>query len=173
MNQLVIRAVEPGDAVALKQLFAHPEVYRETLQLPYLTHAEWLHRTQSPPQGSHKLVAVLDGQVVGQIGLAVEANARRRHVANVGLGVHPQFSGQGVGSRLLGAVIELCEGWLNVQRIELTVYTDNVAAIALYEKFDFVIEGTSRGYAFRDGVYQDVYQMARCRLPSLKPKDRV
>ena len=38
-----------------------------------------------------------------------------------------------------------------VLRIELTVYTDNAAAIALYRKFGFEIEGTHRAYALRDG----------------------
>ena len=46
-------------------------------------------------------------------------------------------------------------------RIELTVYTDNPAAIRLYRKFGFEIEGTFKGYALRDGVYADVYSMAR------------
>jgi len=48
-----------------------------------------------------------------------------------------------------------------VLRIELTVYTDNAGAIALYEAFGFRIEGTHRAYALRRGVYEDVYAMAR------------
>ena len=43
------------------------------------------------------------------------------------------------------------------------VYTDNAAAIHLYEKFGFVIEGTKRKYAFRDGEYVDAHVMARVR----------
>jgi putative acetyltransferase len=35
--------------------------------------------------------------------------------------------------------------------IELHVYTDNAAAIALYRKFGFEHEGTHRAYALRDG----------------------
>jgi L-phenylalanine/L-methionine N-acetyltransferase len=41
------------------------------------------------------------------------------------------------------------------------VYTDNLAAVHLYRKFGFAIEGTCRAYAFRDGAYVDAYQMAR------------
>jgi hypothetical protein len=37
----------------------------------------------------------------------------------------------------------------------------NAAAIALYEKFGFEMEGTHRRYAFRDGAYVDAYSMAR------------
>ena len=59
------------------------------------------------------------------------------------------------------AAIELADGWLNYQRLELSVYTDNLAALALYRKFGFVIEGTCRAYAFRDGQFVDSYAMAR------------
>jgi len=43
----------------------------------------------------------------------------------------------------------------------LTVYTDNAAAIALYRKFGFELEGTHRAYGLRDGRYADVHAMAR------------
>jgi putative acetyltransferase len=50
-----------------------------------------------------------------------------------------------------------------VSRIELTVFTDNERAIALYRKHGFEIEGTHRAYALRAGVYSDTYSMARIR----------
>ena len=67
------------------------------------------------------------------------------------------------------AALELADGWLNYQRLELSVYTDNLAALALYRKFGFVIEGTFRAYAFRDGQYVDSYAMARMH-PAFKPQ---
>ncbi|WP_020583626.1 GNAT family N-acetyltransferase [Endozoicomonas elysicola] len=71
--------------------------------------------------------------------------------------------GQGIGSQLLEAAIELAEHWLAITRIELEVYTDNEAAVALYRKFGFEVEGTARGYAFRNGELADVYLMARVK----------
>ena len=68
-----------------------------------------------------------------------------------------------IGTALLKELVDLAENWVGVTRIELTVYTDNAAAIALYEKLGFVIEGTSRNYALRNGEYVDVYQMARLK----------
>jgi putative acetyltransferase len=61
------------------------------------------------------------------------------------------------------AALDLADNWLNLTRVELTVYTDNAAGIALYEKFGFEIEGTHRRYAFRNGEYADAYSMARVR----------
>jgi len=43
------------------------------------------------------------------------------------------------------------------------VYVDNTAAIALYEKVGFEVEGTHRRLAFRDGEYVDSYSMARIK----------
>ena len=59
---------------------------------------------------------------------------------------------RGVGSALLHAAIDLADNWIGYTRLELTVFTDNAAAVALYRKFGFEIEGTLRGYAFRDGA---------------------
>ncbi len=77
------------------------------------------------------------------------------------MGVKASARNMGVGSALLSAAIDLCENWMNVSRIEIEVYTDNEAAIALYKKHGFVIEGTCRKYAFRDGKYVDAHIMAR------------
>ena len=61
------------------------------------------------------------------------------------------------------AAIDLADNWLDLSRLELTVYTDNEPAMRLYKKLGFVVEGTHRKYAFRDGVYVDAHCMARVR----------
>jgi putative acetyltransferase len=43
------------------------------------------------------------------------------------------------------------------------VFTDNAQALALYRRRGFVVEGTHRAYAFRDGCYADAHSMARLR----------
>ena len=59
------------------------------------------------------------------------------------------------------ALCDYADRWMGVLRIELTVYVDNAAAIALYRKFGFEIEGRYRGYALRDGALVDAFAMAR------------
>jgi len=49
----------------------------------------------------------------------------------------------------------------------LEVYTDNEPAIRLYKKFGFVVEGTLKQFAFRDGQFVDVHTMARLRDTSI------
>ena len=64
---------------------------------------------------------------------------------------------------MLGALIDTSDNWLNLKRLELTVFVDNEPAIRLYQKFGFEIEGTRRAAAFRDGQFVDMYEMARVR----------
>jgi putative acetyltransferase len=61
------------------------------------------------------------------------------------------------------ALVDLADGWLNVFRLELTVFVDNKRAIALYRKFGFEVEGTHKAYALRGGEYVDALFMARIR----------
>jgi len=77
--------------------------------------------------------------------------------------VRDDWQGKGVGTAMMQAVIDLADRWLNLTRIELTVFTDNESAIALYRKFGFEIEGALRKYAFRDGEFVDAYATARVK----------
>jgi putative acetyltransferase len=79
----------------------------------------------------------------------------------MGISVAKEWQRQGVGSLLMAALLDAADRWLGCLRIELHVYTDNVAAIALYRKFGFEHEGTHRAYALRDGRYVDSHAMAR------------
>ncbi len=79
------------------------------------------------------------------------------------MAVRDDWQGRGVGTALMEAALDLADNWLGLTRVELTVYTDNAAGIALYEKFGFEIEGTHRRHAFRNGEYVDAYSMARLR----------
>ena len=84
-------------------------------------------------------------------------------MATLGMGVHDDFQNKGVGTRLLQAVLDLADNWLNLKRVELQVFTDNARAVHLYEKFGFIVEGTHEAFAFREGEYVDAYYMARVK----------
>ncbi len=79
----------------------------------------------------------------------------------LGIAVASGVQGQGVGTALMKAMCDYADHWAGVLRLELTVFTDNEPAIALYRRFGFEIEGTHRAYAMRDGAYVDPYAMAR------------
>ncbi len=160
---VTIRAFQMDDWRDVSELWQEPEVIWGTLQMPYQSLDDIRRRLENPPERIHRLVAVTDDdRVIGMLGLEV-GHGRWAHLGRIGMMVHPDYHNQGVGSRLMQAAVNLAERWLNLSRIELTVYTDNSAAIHLYEKFGFQIEGTLRRYAYRDGEYVDAYMMARVK----------
>jgi L-phenylalanine/L-methionine N-acetyltransferase len=161
MDALEIRHAGTADAEAIRALYAEPSVYAATLQLPDPPAALWQQRLEQPREGAYSLVACRGGELLGQIGLVVGDNPRRKHSAHIGMGVRGSARRNGVGGALLGAAVELAEQWLALRRIELIVYTDNAAAIALYRKHGFSAEGVLRRYAFRNGQYVDAQMMAR------------
>jgi len=161
-SEIVIRHVEANDAEALRQMNMHPDVYHSTLQIPHPSMEMWRERVMRKP-GRRQLVACIDDRVVGHLALEVMENPRRSHVATFGISIAPAFQNRGVGSALMREMVNLCDNWLRVERIELTVFVDNPAGIGLYRKFGFEIEGTGKNYALRNGEYVDAYYMARMK----------
>jgi L-phenylalanine/L-methionine N-acetyltransferase len=169
-----IRRVELRDADAVAACMSDPAVARGLLQLPHGSAEFWRKRIADMPAGNSAteimLVAELDGAVVGNAGFQPAMALRRRHAVNLGIAVMRQAQGRGVGSALMSALMDFADNWAGILRIELNVFTDNDAALALYKKFGFVHEGTSRAFALRDGQYADVHFMARLhpRQPLLR-----
>lgn len=163
MPTIRVRGREPEDIEAINEIQNCPRVIAGTLQLPLRSVEATRERYARRPPDAHSLVAEYDGRVVGVLGLHLEAVPRRHHCGSIGMAVHDDFQGRGVGGALLAAAIDLADNWLGLRRLELSVYTDNAPAVHLYEKFGFAIEGTLRNFAFRDGAYVDAYQMARLR----------
>jgi len=158
-----IRRVEPGDYQAVCAVHAQPNALAGTLQLPFPSEEAWKERLAKFGERDYGLVACVEGQIVGMLSLQVSPRLRRAHVGDLGMAVHDKWAGKGVGSALIKAAIDLADKWLNLSRLELTVYTDNEPALRLYKRLGFEIEGTHRKYAFRDGAYVDAYTMARVR----------
>lgn len=163
MSGIVIRHAEPGDTEAVHRLFTQPEVYANTLQVPHPSRAMWQERMNQKSPGQYHLVAIVEDQVVGHLMIAAETRPRRSHVASFGLCVDAARHNQGIATALLREMIAMCDNWLRIERIELTVFVDNAPAIALYQKLGFDIEGTGKRYGLRDGDYIDAYFMARLR----------
>ncbi len=160
MSDILIRASEPEDVPDLTEVLNQPRAVWGTMQFPFTSVAERRRKYEARPD-TH-LVAVIDGKVIGTLGL-MRNEGRRGHSATLGMAVHDAYAGRGAGTALMAAIVEQADRWLNIQRLELFVWTDNVRAIALYERFGFEREGVFRSYAWRDGAYVDAISMARLR----------
>jgi putative acetyltransferase len=162
-----LRRCQPSDAPQITRLMGEPGVYANLLQTPYPGEELWRKRLEgqaTPGNTDLMLVAQADedGQLLAHAGLhSVSQSLRRRHAAMLGISVLPEQQGRGVGSALMQVLLDYADNWAHLLRVELTVFTDNAKAIALYRRFGFEQEGLMRAYALRDGRYADVLAMAR------------
>ncbi len=159
---LHIRAASVADWEALAALRDLPGVRTGTLRLPFAPPEQTRRWLESLTENDMIIVAEFEGQIVGLAGLH-RHKGRRQHAADLGMSVHDDYRRRGIGKALLEALIEAADRWLGISRIELTVFTDNEAAIGLYRNAGFVTEGVLKSYALRDGALADVFAMARLR----------
>tara|TARA_R110002167_G_scaffold268090_1_gene474653 strand:- start:317 stop:850 length:534 start_codon:yes stop_codon:yes gene_type:complete len=91
-----------------------------------------------------------NGNLLGLV-TVIRGKWRKRHVATLGsLAVSTSYQNKGVGSRMMNLLINSLKDE-GIRRLELTVESDNLSAIHLYERLGFQQEGILREYFRRDG----------------------
>ena len=164
-DSLLVRGQRGDDWESLYTLLSLADVVRNSLELPYTAEDTFRDRFGGPPANTRVLIVETSlpsgrKQIVGAAWLRVMVK-RRRHTGELSLVVHPDYAEAEV--RLLEAALDLADNWLGLRRLEVIVYADGAAEIALYERQGFQIEATMRRYAFRDGVFSDACLLARLR----------
>jgi ribosomal protein S18 acetylase RimI-like enzyme len=102
--------------------------------------------------------AIDGGKVVGWADISPFAGPRLCHRGSLGMGILQEYRGQGVGTRLLQSAVGHARQ-IGLEKVELTVYTSNTAAIALYRKLGFEQEGLIKRYRKLGDRYFDCLQM--------------
>ncbi|MDM8529412.1 GNAT family protein [Anaerolineales bacterium HSG24] len=105
-------------------------------------------------------VVEVEGGLVGYIRATGGAYNRNRHCASIVVGVLQVFTGLGLGKRLFVQVDEWAQE-NQILRLELTVMVSNHAALAVYHRMGFEIEGFRRQALLVEGKYVDEYYMAK------------
>jgi len=165
MTNFIIRPVRLEDAAYVNQLRRMDGVRENILGIvsERATRSEDFIRGLS--DNDHVLVAEVEEEglkkVVGMVGMNVNRSSRLRHSASIGIMVHADYQGKGIGTALLSKVIDLADNWLMLVRLELSVFVENERAVKLYRSLGFEIEGTKKYAAIRNGIYADEYLMAR------------
>lgn len=103
-------------------------------------------------------MAVKSGQVIGWCDIIPPTMEGFAHIGRLGMGVKIEHRRQGIGRRLLSECIRAARAW-GIEKIELEVYSDNGAAIHLYESEGFEKEGLRKCSRKLEGKYQDVQIM--------------
>lgn len=105
------------------------------------------------------LVKKNDGIKIGTIGLSSIDYKNQKAEYGILIG-EAQERGKGFAKEASIAIIDYAFFELNIQKIKLSVFSDNKNAIQLYQKLGFKEEGILRKEIYKNKRYKDVIAMA-------------
>ena len=106
------------------------------------------------------LIVEKDGKLIGQLDFSNGHRQRIEHTGEFGMGVHKDFSGQGVGKVLLEELITWAMAHHTIEKINLCVHHTNVRAISMYQKCGFEKEGVrTKDLKYGNDQYVDTVLM--------------
>jgi len=147
---MLIRRLTPADAAAHRDLMLeayerHPDAFTsspsERANLPV---SWWAERLPPQADAASLVIGAFDdeGRLVGAAGLSVEARIKARHKGLLfGMYVAPVARQQGVGARLVQAVLAAARARGDLRLVQLTVTQGNDGAQALYARSGFQVFG--------------------------------
>ena len=166
--ELLIREAEPKDAAELVAFLNRVSLETDFTSLDgdgiLLTSEEMeiFFNKQASWDNQITLLAFLNDKIAGIVNITADQRKRVRHIGDLFIVIGKRYWNNGLGSLLLEEAIEWAQASGILRRLQLTVQTRNQAAVHLYQKHGFVIEGRQeRGAYIEEGDFIDVYLMGR------------
>jgi RimJ/RimL family protein N-acetyltransferase len=107
------------------------------------------------------IVAQVDGKTVGMAHLVRGKFEKIRHVGFLGISVLRGFRRTGIGTAMMNYIMGWAEKQEELEKVSLTVFSTNKAAINLYRRFGFKVEGISKKQYKIEGRYIDEITMGK------------
>ncbi len=114
-------------------------------------------------EGCLRVVADEDGLIVGMARVRAGEFQRTAHFGELdSVWVHSNRRRQGIGNALIDSIVRWAEGNKGIEKLGLFVFSTSEAAIALYQRNGFTIEGRApRAIKFGEDDYADTVIMGR------------
>ena len=120
---------------------------------------EYRRRFRADPKREVHLLAFDGERLVGYVTVQREQHPVTRHVGSLAIAVAAPDRGRGIGRRLMEEAISWSRA-VGIEKLVLSVYPHNEAAIALYERFGFIEEGKLARHSRKSYGYVDEILMA-------------
>ncbi|MCW3994035.1 MAG: GNAT family N-acetyltransferase [Candidatus Bathyarchaeota archaeon] len=101
------------------------------------------------------IVTQLDEKTVGMAHLVRGKFEKNKHVGFLGISILKEFRKIGIGTAMMKYIMEWARRQKGLEKVSLTVFSTNEAAINLYRTFGFPIEGMSKKQYKIEGKYID------------------
>ena len=166
--ELLIREAEAEDAAELVAFLNRVSLETDFTSLDGEgilltdTEMELFLDKQAHSENQITLLALLNDEIAGLVNITADQRKRVRHIGDLFIVIGKKYWNNGLGSFLLEEVVEWAQASGILRRLQLTVQTRNQAAVHLYQKYGFVIEGRQEHGAYiEEGKFIDVYLMGR------------
>lgn len=160
-DALEIRPAEPRDARAFLDFWTaivaeERFVRSEEVHVP----ARAYRRRFRQRSGLETHIVALEGdRLIGHVNVQRERHPVTHHVASLSIAVAADARGRGIGRRLMEEAIAWAKR-VGIEKLVLSVYPHNEAAISLYRSFGFVDEGRLARHSRKSYGYEDEILMA-------------
>jgi L-amino acid N-acyltransferase YncA len=161
---ITLRLSEPQDVRAISDIYAHHVLYGlASFEVAPPSESEMARRRDALLAGGYPyLVAVCGGEVLGYAyASAYRTRPAYRHTAENSVYIRDDCIGQGIGRKLLAALIDECEARELRQLVAVIGDSANHASIALHRRAGFVDIGTIRAAGYKFGRWVDTVLMQR------------
>lgn len=168
-KRIRLRAVEREDVQKFHEWVNDPEVTRNLgLYLPMSIQDEtsWFEGLgKRDPNEKPLAIEVRKGKawkLIGNCGTFGIDTINRSAELGIMIGAKEEWN-KGYGAEAMTLLLQHGFETLNLNRIFLRVYEENVRAVRSYEKAGFVFEGKMRQAVYKHGAYEDVLFMSVLR----------
>lgn len=102
------------------------------------------------------MIAEYGTEIVGISSFAAYKDSKRKHRGALGITLHPDFRGQGLGTMKMKSIIENAKKITGLLSIELSVMSPNSTAHNIYKKLGFQQVGHHpKAFLLSDGHFAD------------------
>jgi RimJ/RimL family protein N-acetyltransferase len=169
-EKVYLRAFEKGDEEMIARIENHPAP-RKTLFYAFPTNAQQqLEKVEKLINDRSSVIFTIctseNNKPIGQTALLRIDWVGRMAIFYIGIADQENWS-KGYGSETTSMIIDYAFDTLNLNRIQLHVAKENIAAVKTYQKSGFPIEGELREAMFHEGRYCDFYVMGLLRKERL------
>ncbi|MFB6099901.1 MAG: GNAT family N-acetyltransferase [Candidatus Nanohalobium sp.] len=160
-GNVVLRPIEKDDAEFLREFIKHRDV-RDTIGKPprpvNLKQEEEFIEATSEDDDAVKFLIEYKDERAGEISLNELEKPYRK--GELGISIHPDFHGQGIGSTAVQLVTRYAFETLNRHKVRGGYLEGNEASKRIMEKAGMQQEGRDRHYKYVDGEWKDVIWMS-------------
>jgi len=137
-----------------------PTLFKMTTPITLESTKEYLNNILEN-DGSFVLICIDADKIIGSIDLIRKKRLEEHHVADIGMCIKKEYRNKGIGKEMFRKVFDICQNEKKIEKIELDVFSNNIAGIKLYERMGFEIEGKRRNSIVKGNEKIDLIMMGK------------